>query len=290
MSTNKGKPFSASKKRPSRVESEEEEARLDALIPARPIYPLPMPSTPMFTLPFRLDTTIKSTLPSKLDTVRRDTLPSKRHTTIKSTLPSRLDTLHRENRSSKRDTTGQSNIPSNLDGSKNEDEISTKTAFRSQHDIEMATRQTKYESLTPQEQKKQEEWAQEKIQTLGPCPQGFRWSRIPCGYHCQGGAHWMSDEMLAEGKGGFFILDDSTPYWMQKSGSNRLTYGGSMLEIFYIIQAAEQLGFSDGLEGFLGPYYSLREAAQLAVPSSARIQRCTVLCVVAVDALWGFCS
>lgn len=71
----------------------------------------------------------------------------------------------------------------------------------------------------------------------------------------------MSDEMLAEGKGGFFILDDSTPYWMQKSGSNRSTYGGSMLEIFYIIQAAEQLGFSDGLEGFLGPYYSLREAA-----------------------------
>ncbi|KAE9375110.1 hypothetical protein N431DRAFT_463216 [Stipitochalara longipes BDJ] len=42
------------------------------------------------------------------------------------------------------------------------DIVSVKTAFTNPHDIHMASRQTQYESLAPEEQKKQEERAQKK--------------------------------------------------------------------------------------------------------------------------------
>ncbi|PMD18529.1 hypothetical protein NA56DRAFT_538214, partial [Hyaloscypha hepaticicola] len=86
----------------------------------------------------------------------------------------------------------------------NEVRPATKTAFKNPHDIAMASRQVQYETLSPHDKQKQEEWAQEKLKTLGPCPEGFEWLRVRGGYHCAGGNHWTSDETVAEGKGGFY--------------------------------------------------------------------------------------
>ncbi|KAH8757788.1 hypothetical protein BGZ57DRAFT_722867, partial [Hyaloscypha finlandica] len=79
-----------------------------------------------------------------------------------------------------------------------------KTAFKSKRDIKMASRQTMYDFLSPEEQKFQEDWAQEKINQMRPCPAGLWWDRIPGGYACTGGHHWMSDELLAKGEGGWY--------------------------------------------------------------------------------------
>jgi len=82
--------------------------------------------------------------------------------------------------------------------------ISATTAYTDKHDIEMATRQIKYDKLTPQQQREQDRWAEEKMRTVGaPCPAGFGWIRVPGGYNCFGGTHWMSDELLVEGFGRF---------------------------------------------------------------------------------------
>lgn len=244
MSTNKGKPSLNPKQCPSNIESEEEEARLDALIPARP--------APSIN---------KSILPSKLDTTRRDTLPSKLDATLKSSLPSRLDSTRRDNPLSKLDKTSKSNLPSKLDstrgdnlpskldGSSNADKIATKTIFTSQRDIEMATRQTKYDQLPPKEQEVQEEWAQRKIAETGPCPAGFVWIRVPGGYNCAAGSHWMTDEQLAEGRGGFYKrnYEQDIQQWMDN--------GGSWLSFRRNEKSEREIGFSRGMDNFEGPFH-----------------------------------
>jgi hypothetical protein len=108
----------------------------------------------------------------------------------------------------------------------------------------MASRQVQYETLSPQDRKKQEEWAQEKIKTLGPCPEGFEWQRVHGGYHCGGGNHWTPDELVAEGKGGFYMLLPSIK-----------------IEPYARTQARE-IGFSDGLAKFTPVFYSLCEAQE----------------------------
>ena len=50
--------------------------------------------------------------------------------------------------------------------------------------------------LRYEEEKKKEEKAQRKLRELGVCVQGYRWIKIPGGYRCAGGAHWVSDNML----------------------------------------------------------------------------------------------
>jgi hypothetical protein len=75
--------------------------------------------------------------------------------------------------------------------------------------ISMAARQTQYKSLAPSEQARQELWAQSKVKITGSCPEGFDWERIDDAYHCHGGHHLISDELLAEGKGGVYLLLDS---------------------------------------------------------------------------------
>jgi hypothetical protein len=74
-------------------------------------------------------------------------------------------------------STEKAPLPSGLDPSRRQptDSVSPKTAFTSPHDITMAIRQIRYESLPTHEQKKQEKWAQEKIEKLGPCPAGYKW-------------------------------------------------------------------------------------------------------------------
>jgi hypothetical protein len=125
--------------------------------------------------------------------------------------------------------------------------ISINTAFASAHDITMASRQTDYELLAPQEQKKQEEWAQKKMAEMGQCPADFKWIRVPGGYNCDAGNHWITDALVAEGKGGFLVLN---------------TYmGGSYLDanVLENLKKNRHIGFSHGLEKFSRPCYSTSE-------------------------------
>lgn len=84
------------------------------------------------------------------------------------------------------------------------------TIFRSAYDVEMASKQTRIETMNPEEREKQEEWAQSQIALNGVCPQNYLWDRIAGGYRCRGplgtgGDHYATDELIAEGKGGLMI-------------------------------------------------------------------------------------
>ena len=41
---------------------------------------------------------------------------------------------------------------------------------------------------------------------MGACPEGYTWTRRPGGYQCNGGGHGVTDELLAERKGGIYGL------------------------------------------------------------------------------------
>ncbi|RDL32025.1 uncharacterized protein BP5553_09427 [Venustampulla echinocandica] len=78
--------------------------------------------------------------------------------------------------------------------------------YTNPHDIEMASRQTRIESLPPHERKEQDEWVQSKLNLHSHvCPVGFLWDRIDGGYICQGGSHRVTDELLADGRGGLYV-------------------------------------------------------------------------------------
>jgi hypothetical protein len=82
----------------------------------------------------------------------------------------------------------------------------------------MASKQPNYATLTPQEKTEQDNWAQEMIKRVGACPENFDWVRRenPGGYQCEGGGHGITDELLAEGKGGIMVL--ATKKWGQSKG------------------------------------------------------------------------
>lgn len=92
----------------------------------------------------------------------------------------------------------------------------TKSIFINPHDITMASRQISIDDLPPDERDEQEEWAQNLIKRSGACPQGYDWNRRDGGYQCHGGGHGITDEMLAEGKGGMWALP--TKDWEVKDG------------------------------------------------------------------------
>jgi hypothetical protein len=92
----------------------------------------------------------------------------------------------------------------------------TKSIFLNPHDLSMAPRQTRINTLPPKERDEQEEWAQELIKRSGACPQGYDWNRRPGGYQCKGGGHAITDDMLEEGKGGVWALP--TKNWEEKVG------------------------------------------------------------------------
>lgn len=78
--------------------------------------------------------------------------------------------------------------------------------YTTQRDQDFASRQTRIEQLSPQDQMEQEQWAQIQLQASAVCPAGFVWMRRPGGYQCYGGAHWVSDDSLASG---VIVVEDS---------------------------------------------------------------------------------
>jgi hypothetical protein len=89
-----------------------------------------------------------------------------------------------------------------------------KSLFINQSEAKMASRQTQYESLPPEQRAKQESWAQSFLKRVGRCPQDFGWQRVEgIGYQCEGLNHLVTDELIAEGKGGFMVLREENPYF-----------------------------------------------------------------------------
>ncbi|KAH9214156.1 hypothetical protein DL95DRAFT_504546 [Leptodontidium sp. 2 PMI_412] len=104
-----------------------------------------------------------------------------------------------------------------------------KSTHITDHDKEMAKKQLKIEKLSAREMKEQEVWAQEKLVKSGSCPQGWGWERYTApagyekynGYRCGGSppelnlshVHMITDELLAEGKCGYYQLSHETNWW-----------------------------------------------------------------------------
>jgi hypothetical protein len=110
-----------------------------------------------------------------------------------------------------------------------------KSVFTKPEDQKMATRQTAYSTLSPAEQAKQNTWAQSMINRSIQCPQGYDWNRNQQnqGYQCAGGHHFVTDELLREGKGGVLLIQGGSthpwwgPYYPDPQNPERLVYGGS---------------------------------------------------------------
>ncbi|PQE10874.1 hypothetical protein CJF30_00009006 [Rutstroemia sp. NJR-2017a BBW] len=77
----------------------------------------------------------------------------------------------------------------------------------------MASKQVRYEELSREEQIEQDSWASSYSQHAGPCPAGFDWVRVQQGYVCNGGHHLMTDALVAEGKGGFYVGSLHMGWW-----------------------------------------------------------------------------
>jgi hypothetical protein len=76
-------------------------------------------------------------------------------------------------------------------------------AYITDHDLEMASRQTRIESLSPDQRQEQETWAQEKLEGMPTtCPYGFKWKRVKGGYRCAADICLFTDELLVEGRAG----------------------------------------------------------------------------------------
>jgi hypothetical protein len=109
----------------------------------------------------------------------------------------------------------------------------TQSMLTSPDDIKMASRQTRIETMAPSERQAQEAWAQSIIQRTSSCPSLFAWMRIHGGYHCQGGSHLITDELLSEGKGGLMVVldplnpeDHYGPFYRDPNDPSLFLYAG----------------------------------------------------------------
>lgn len=138
-------------------------------------------------------------------------------------LPSRLDIPHSGSLPSRHQRS--THLPSQLDAPHSLSRLDTHPApqtsgYTNPHDIKMASRQTRIESLPPHERQEKDKWAQDKLRSSSAlCPQGFLWDRIDGGYICQGGTHRVSDELLAEGKGGIYRVAARPPPGLRHRGN-----------------------------------------------------------------------
>lgn len=82
-----------------------------------------------------------------------------------------------------------------------------RSVYRAPEDLRRAALQSAYKTLAPAERVAQDAWATRKADEFAPCPFNFPWERAStghAGYRCAGGAHFMSDAILAEGVPGLY--------------------------------------------------------------------------------------
>jgi len=68
------------------------------------------------------------------------------------------------------------------------------TMLVTDRDREMASRQTRIETLSGQQRKEQENWAQSQLKLSGVCIGGFNWDRVDGGYRCKNERCFVTDE------------------------------------------------------------------------------------------------
>ncbi|TEY47306.1 hypothetical protein BOTCAL_0308g00140 [Botryotinia calthae] len=84
-------------------------------------------------------------------------------------------------------------------------------------DIKIASRQPTINNMKGAERAEQESWALGKLGKLDTgCPQNYGWSRRSDGYICDGGSHYITDLLLAEGMGGMFVVKNKHE-WQDRS-------------------------------------------------------------------------
>ncbi|KAF7877187.1 hypothetical protein EAF04_000872 [Stromatinia cepivora] len=94
---------------------------------------------------------------------------------------------------------------------------SVRSILHSPADMQMASRQSTINDMKGPEREAQEEWALGKLGKLDTgCPQNYGWSRRSDGYICDGGSHYITDLLLAEGMGGMFVVKDKH-HWQDRS-------------------------------------------------------------------------
>lgn len=105
---------------------------------------------------------------------------------------------------------GPSRYPEALPAARN-DSATFALFLRSSHDQRMASRQINIANLTPPDRQEQETWAQQQLQSgAGNCIAGYAWVRNENssglrGYECRGGQYFVTDDLLAEGQGRYYI-------------------------------------------------------------------------------------
>ncbi|KAF7896735.1 uncharacterized protein EAF01_009138 [Botrytis porri] len=104
---------------------------------------------------------------------------------------------------------GPSKAPENIS--------STRSILHTPLDIQMASRQPTINNMKGAEREEQESWALGKLVKLSTgCPQNYGWSRRSDGYICDGGSHYITDLLLAEGLGGMFVMKNKHE-WQDRS-------------------------------------------------------------------------
>jgi hypothetical protein len=101
--------------------------------------------------------------------------------------------------------------------------------------------------MAPKEREEQEQWAQSQLRQMDTkCPLGFDWGRIPGGYRCmpdgKPGIHKVTDQLIAEGKGGVYLLSlDMQTKWegpfYKDPSSGRMVMrdrSGNLVEMFQV--------------------------------------------------------
>lgn len=86
-------------------------------------------------------------------------------------------------------------------------DVPQRSMLITERDREMASRQTRIKSLPLDQRREQEAWAQTQLRKLpGTCRYGDNWKRVKDGYRCKAKVCLVTDELLAEGRGGYYEL------------------------------------------------------------------------------------
>lgn len=104
---------------------------------------------------------------------------------------------------------------------------SVKNIYTNPQDEWMASRQSLYSSLRGRDLDEQKQWVTKTLALTKSCPDSFSWNRAASGYHCKGEHHFITDELIAENKGGVYLIggDLESERWGPYYASNKETKG-----------------------------------------------------------------